>query len=130
VILALWGAVGAVLASIAFGWAVWTPSRNILCGAETGAVICQIVRQDVSRGVKPCDGVYSFVGVVKSHGAARLRFGCYSGVPMNLENAKTVIDGESSTYRGVTCKVAMAGLRCTNRSSHGFFLSRNRIYRF
>ncbi len=127
---ALGAAVAFLFPSLAAGWAIWTPSRNIMCGAERGSVICQILHQDVSRGARPCGGLYSFVGVVKSQGTARLRFGCYSGVSMSVENAETVADGDTSMHGGVTCRATATGLRCANRSRHGFFLSPSRVYRF
>jgi hypothetical protein len=71
---------GALSPTAASAWSIETPSRNILCAAEQGTVICQILHQNVARSNGPCEGVYSFVGVLRGRGSARLRQGCYTGV--------------------------------------------------
>ena len=38
--------------------------------------------------------------------------------------------GKRWSRGGFTCTSSKAGLRCRNRSAHGFFLSRTRSYRF
>ena len=88
------------------------------------------MHQAVASSPSYCEGIYSFVGVVRRRGSATLNHGCYTGVPFAVESPRTLPYGHSGSIDGVTCTASRSGLRCRNASHHGFFLSRHDIYRF
>jgi hypothetical protein len=83
------GLLALILPSSALAWGIWTPSHNILYGIEDDAVACQIMHQAVASSPSYCEGVYSFVGVVRRRGSATLSRGCYTGVPFAVESPRT-----------------------------------------
>jgi hypothetical protein len=109
-----------------------TPSGNIGC-AYTGAggSTKGYLRCDIGTGLKPRP---------RKPASCQLDYG--SGYEMSdTGRAKVVCAGDTvlrqgfvlrygKTWRrgGFTCASRLAGLRCTNRSARGFFLSRARSY--
>jgi len=94
-----------------------TPSGNIACNAGPyhgkPLLACTVFsKADAKRGQK----VWAMAS------AGRVSVGFVFG------NAATdypkVAYGRSWTWHGIRCLSQRAGLTCTNRSSHGFFLSR------
>jgi hypothetical protein len=117
-------------AATARAWGIETPSKNILCGTLDGTVQCTILRQIVVTAPSTCDGDYTFDGVLRSRGPARLKVGCYGGLVFNPSGLVVLSYGSRATKLGVTCSSSTIGLRCVNESGHGFFLSRHRDYKF
>jgi uncharacterized protein DUF6636 len=108
-----------------------TPSKNIYCAWLSGP---QTLRCDILSGVKPlppkpasCDFDWGAGYEVKRTGRARIL--CVSDSVVT-SSAKVLRYGQSWSRGGFTCISRVTGLRCRNRSGHGFFLSRQRSYRF
>jgi hypothetical protein len=104
------------------------PSKNIACLYSTGPTV---LRCDILSGVRP-----------RPSGSCQLDWAGYSARPTGRAfptcagdtaySPRARILPYGSTWRrgGFTCSSKTAGLRCTNRSGHGFFLSRQRSYAF
>ena len=133
-------AVVAALASVVLGSAqaakygsFTTPSGNIVCGYGGGSIGCGI-----KTGLKPApkntchDLDYSGKRMsVRTTGTAVIDLCAGDPGPFLLE-AKAPVLAYGSKWRGsgITCASRRSGLTCTNRSGHGFFMSRTRSYRF
>ncbi len=96
-----------------------TPSRNIVCGIGSSAfagyaVTCTVFSEANRRGQK--------IWALRSRGRARVFFSM-SNAPVQVPVLRY-----GHTYRGsgIRCASRKVGLACTNRSRHGFFLSRQR----
>jgi hypothetical protein len=108
-----------------------TPSHNIACAFSTAPAH---LRCDVLSGLKPaprrppgCQNDWTFGYQVGPTGRARK---VCAGDSVYSPTARVIRYG--TTWRGgpFACKSRLSGLRCTNRSGHGFFLSRQHSYRF
>jgi hypothetical protein len=108
-----------------------TPSHNIACAYSTSPAN---LRCDILSGLKPvpkkppeCQNDWQFGYQIDSTGRARK---VCAGDSVYSPSAKVIRYG--TTWRGgpFTCKSSTSGLRCRNRSGHGFFLSRQHSYRF
>jgi hypothetical protein len=108
-----------------------TPTHNIGCayGSPPATLRC-----DIRSGLKPppprpkgCVDDWTFGYEVEATGRAHTV--CASDTVFT-PGARVVRYG--TTWRGgpLTCKSRRSGLRCTNRSGHGFFLSKQHSYRF
>jgi hypothetical protein len=107
-----------------------TPSGNIGCGyaaleGETPNLRCEIV-----SGLKPlppkprsCPGDWGrAVGMAPTGRASRY---CITDTVMD-PRASVLAYGRTWSRGGFACTSRETGLTCTNRSGHGFFLSRDR----
>jgi hypothetical protein len=112
-----------------------TPSANIGCvySSEPGKA-GPYLRCDILSGLKPkpkrpagctLDWTYGFQVNV----TGRARTVCAGDTAVD-RRARALRYGTKWSRGGFTCTSQKAGLRCTNRSKHGFFLSRARSYRF
>jgi hypothetical protein len=108
-----------------------TPSHNIGCAYTTAPAN---LRCDILSGLKPpppkprgCDNDWTFGLQLAPRGRART---VCAGDTVYSRTARVIRYG--TTWRGgaFTCKSRTIGLRCRNRSGHGFFLSRQHSYRF
>ncbi len=108
-----------------------TPTHNIACAYSTSPAN---LRCDILSGLKPvpkkppgCQNDWQFGYQIDSTGRARK---VCAGDSVYSPSAKVIRYG--TTWRGgpFTCKSTTSGLRCRNRSGHGFFLSRQQSYRF
>jgi hypothetical protein len=106
-----------------------TPSKNIYCGYGSPWVRC-----DISSGLKPkpqkpagCDFDWGQTYLLSGTGRARL--GCVSDSVFS-PTSRVLKYGTRWSRGGITCVSKATGLRCANRSGHGFFMSRQRSYRF
>jgi hypothetical protein len=111
-----------------------TPSGNILCAYLHISGVDVSLRCDILSGLKPrpprprgCDLDYG--GSVGLRPTGRTQVLCVSDTPTTPQ-AKVIAYGR--TWRGgpFTCSSKVAGLRCSNRTGHGFFLSRQRWSQF
>ena len=105
-----------------------TPSGNIYC-AYFGSLRCDIRSGILPKPPKParCDFDGGQTYELPRTGAARV--GCVSD-SVFTPTARILRYGTRWTRGEITCLSRTSGLRCTNGSRHGFFLSRAHSYRF
>jgi hypothetical protein len=112
-----------------------TPSANIGCmfSSEPGRG-GPYLRCDIRSGLKPkpqrpkgCTVDWTFGYEMNMKGRARMV--CAGDTVVN-GRAKVVTYGSKWSRGGFTCVSRRTGLRCRNRSGHGFLLSKQRSYRF
>jgi uncharacterized protein DUF6636 len=109
-----------------------TPSSNIGCVFSSDPSLGgTYLRCDILSGLNP-----------KPRRACQLDLTGYQMAPKGRSSVvcagDTAVDRRAHALRygskwsrgGFTCTSRKAGLRCRNRSGHGFFLSRARSYRF
>jgi hypothetical protein len=108
-----------------------TPSHNIGClyQASPPALRCDIRSGLKPPPPKPRGCTVDWTGGYQVGAAGRAQKVC-AGDTVLSPDARVVRYG--TTWRGgpFTCKSSSSGLRCKNRSGHGFFLSRQHSYRF
>jgi hypothetical protein len=117
-----------------------TPSHNVVCDYAYGApglkssVVCVI-----KSGLKPppprtvCHGGDPTDHVVALSATGHATEPTCAGDPGPLIServARVLAYGHSWRHGGLRCTSEVKGLRCTNASGHGFFLSRVHSYRF
>jgi hypothetical protein len=108
-----------------------TPSGNIGCAFSSppASLRCDILSGLKPRPPKP-QGCRLDSGFGYSLGpTGRARVVCAGDTAVD-RRAKALRYGRTWSRGGLACTSRVAGLRCTNRSGHGFFLSRLRSYRF
>ena len=112
-----------------------TPSSNIGClySSEPGSG-GPYLRCDILSGLKPapkrpkgCTLDWKYGYRIRPTGRALTV--CAGDTAVN-RRAKIVPYGAKWSRGGFTCLSRKAGLRCHNRSGHGFFLSKRHSYRF
>jgi hypothetical protein len=104
-----------------------TPSGNIVCQTNGSSVEC-----GVESGLRPApsntctDLDYSGKRVSLRVTGRPVPVVCASdpGPFLYLKSARVLAYGSSWHGAGLTCTSRRTGLTCTNRSGHGFFLSR------
>ena len=108
-----------------------TPSHNIGCVYSTSPAS---LRCDIRTGLKPpppkpkgCQNDWTFGYEMSARGRART---VYAGDTVFSPSARVVRYGTTLRRGAFRCKSQRTGLRCTNASGHGFFLSRQHSYRF
>jgi hypothetical protein len=110
-------------------------SNNIFCAyVVSSSPYVKYVRCDIMSGIKPkptgkrcIEGTRGISADIDVTGKAT--FPCSSDTVYN-KSAPLLAYGKTWRRGGFTCKSSMAGLRCSNLSGHGFFLSRAHSYRF
>lgn len=111
------------------------PSNNVFCAyVVSSSPYAKYLRCDIMSGIKPkptgkcryegSRGVSADIGVT-----GKATFPCSSDSVYN-KSAPKLNYGKTWRRGGFTCKSTLAGLRCSNLSHHGFFLSRQHSYRF
>jgi hypothetical protein len=112
-----------------------TPSSNIGCvyssdPGRTGPYL----RCDILSGLKPkpprprgCNLDWTFGFQLNARGHARTV--CAGDTAVD-RRARALRYGQTWSRGGLTCTSRRTGLRCKNRSGHGFVLSRAHSYRF
>jgi hypothetical protein len=110
---------------------IQTPSHNIGCLFQSSPAA---LRCDIRSGLKPPPSkprgcTVDWTGGYQVGATGRAQKVC-AGDTVLSANARVVRYG--TTWHGgpFTCKSSSSGLRCRNRSGHGFFLSRRHSYRF
>jgi hypothetical protein len=112
-----------------------TPSSNIGClySSEPG-LGGPYLRCDILSGLKPAprrpkgctlDWKYGY----RLRPTGRALTVCAGDTAVN-KRAKAIPYGGTWSRGGFTCLSKRTGLRCSNRSAHGFFLSKQHSYRF
>jgi uncharacterized protein DUF6636 len=121
--------VSALVAIAAATFSFWfqTPSHNIACIGDSKSIRCdtRFVTKYSQPRFKPkgCDVDWGPLGMGPTGRAHVL---CVGDTALNPK-AKVLKYGESKLYGGkFRCTSRTSGLRCQNRSGHGFFLSRER----
>jgi uncharacterized protein DUF6636 len=128
-LLALTGTSGAAV------YAFRMPSSNIGCIYDSGPKVGgPDLRCDILSGLKPApakprgctlDWKYGY----RIFATGKARTVCAGDTAVD-RHAKAVAYGHRWHMGVFTCLSRRIGLRCTNRSRHGFFLSRKHSYRF
>ena len=111
-----------------------TPSGNIGCYYVSNRNLSGTLRCDIRSGLKPapakpksCTLDWGDSYELSQTGRARLT--CHGDTAID-PTSRVLEYGTRWSRGGFTCTSRKAGLRCSNRSGHGFFLSRSRSYRF
>jgi hypothetical protein len=106
-----------------------TPSKNIICGwhKESGhqaSIRCDLRHSDNPPGPRPksCEGDWGFSYFLSKHGKAI--HWCVSDAPTENPDPRVLAYGRRFSRGGITCTSRQVGLRCHNRTGHGFKLSR------
>jgi hypothetical protein len=102
-----------------------TPSKKIACAGDSKQIRCdtEFATRFAAAKYKPkgCSFDWGQAFEMTPRGAARI--GCVSDTVLN-HKAKVLPYGQSKTFGAFRCKSSTSGLRCTNRSGHGWLLSR------
>jgi hypothetical protein len=111
-----------------------TPSGNIGCYYTSNRTLSASLRCDIRTGLKPKPArpagcALDWGDSYELAPAGRARLTCHGDTAID-PTSKVVRYGTRWSRGGFTCTSRKAGLRCSNRSGHGFFLSRARSYRF
>ena len=108
-----------------------TPSHNIGCAYSTSPAN---LRCDIRTGLKPpppkprgCMNDWTFGYEMSARGRART---VCAGDTVFSPSARVIRYGTTWRAGAFSCSSRRTGLRCRNRSGHGFFLSRQHSYRF
>jgi len=111
-----------------------TPSGNIGCVYASGFGRGPGLRCDIRSGLKPrpprpknCDLDWGDSYEMGATGRAHVT--CHGDTAID-PRARALRYGSIWKKSGFVCTSKRLGLRCRNRSGHGFFLSRARSYRF
>ena len=111
------------------------PSNNVFCAyISSTSPRYTYLRCDIMSHLKPMPSSAGCVegsrGVsVSMNVYGRATYPCSSDTVYNT-NARKLAYGKTWSKGGFTCTSRMTGLKCTNKSGHGFFLSKQRTYRF
>ena len=102
-----------------------TPSKNIACGYSAGAPA--FLRCDILSGLKPeprrsCELDWTGASMRPT---GRATASC-AGDTVYDPRSRILAYGQTWRRGGFRCTSRTTGLTCTNRSGHGFFLSRQR----
>ena len=109
-----------------------TPSKTTICmiavdrsGKQRPWVRCDVMDATNAPPAKPksCEFDYGFSFGVRSTGRAYRN--CVSDAIADPDKTKTLPYGSSASLGGITCTAKRTGLRCVNRSGHGFRLRRD-----
>jgi hypothetical protein len=99
-----------------------TPSGNIGCVAYSGFLRCDIGQFSWPRPARPksCPLAYGDSFTMRGHG--RPLWTCHGDTALHQGHALAY--GRTWRHGAFTCVSRITGLTCSNRSHHGFFLSR------
>jgi len=126
--------VGAAQAGVSAFVTFRTPSGNIGCVYARGPGAPTSLRCDIRSGLLPrphkppgCRLAWGDSYSMNATGGVVLT--CHGDTAV-LPNARILRYGTQWRRSGFVCRSRTVGLRCKNRSGHGFFLSRQHSYRF
>ena len=100
-----------------------TPSGNTGCAITGKSVRCDLLRNDAAKPPRPASCEFEWgnsFGLDRTGRAKRL---CNSDTVFDPD-ARVLAYGSSISRKGIKCTSRSSGLRCKNRSGHGFKLSR------
>jgi hypothetical protein len=106
-----------------------TPSGNIVCAFSGGSIRCDI-RSGLHRlppRPRDCDVDWGQGFTLRKRGRAAIV--CAGDTVLALD-VPTLRYGRTWRRGGITCVSRSVGLRCHNADGRGFFLSRERAFRF
>ena len=111
-----------------------TPSGNIGCVYSSGLgskpnLRCDIRSRLKPRPRKPTGCTLDWGDSYELGVAGRATVTCHGDTAI-LPSARVFRYGKRRSFHGIVCRSRRVGLRCRNRSGHGFFLSRQHSYRF
>ncbi len=111
-----------------------TPSGNIGCYYTSNRDLRDTLRCDIRSGLRPAPArprscTLDWGDSYELAPTGRTRLTCHGDTAID-PTARVLRYGTRWSRGGFTCTSRKAGLRCRNRSGHGFFLSRARSYRF
>jgi len=111
-----------------------TPSGNIGCGYSSGmgprSLRCDIASGLKPRPARPKDCVHLNWGDSYTMNVrGRVILTCH-GDTVIIKGSRVIGYGKTWSRGGFLCVSQRTGLQCTNRSRHGFVLSRRHSYRF
>jgi hypothetical protein len=111
-----------------------TPSGNIGCLYSSGLgaapnLRCDIRSRLVPRPRKPRGCTLDWGDSYEMNVTGRVGVTCHGDTAI-LPTARKLRYGTRWSVHGFVCRSRLAGLRCRNRSGHGFFLSRQHSNRF
>jgi hypothetical protein len=128
------GSAGAARAGKAALVTFRTPSGNIGCVYAGGSGSPNSLRCDIRSGLlprtpKPPGCRLAWGDSYSMNAIGRVVLTCHGDTAI-LPNARILRYGTTWRRGGFTCRSRAVGLRCENRSGHGFFLSRQHSSRF
>jgi hypothetical protein len=110
-----------------------TPSKNIYCAYFHESGSKPFLRCDVSQlthqAPKPHGCQFDWGRSFGMNSTGRASALCVSD-SVHDKRAKTLAYGKTRKYGSFTCTSKTSGLRCSNRSGHGFSLNRDRYKLF
>jgi hypothetical protein len=111
-----------------------TPSGNIGCYYMSSRSLQATLRCDIRSGLKPAPSkpkscTLDWGDSYELAPTGRARFTCHGDSAID-PTSRILRYGTRWSRGGFTCTSRKAGLRCSNRSGHGFYLSRGHSYRF
>jgi hypothetical protein len=108
-----------------------TPSRNIGCAYDSSPAFlrCDIRSGLKPRPPKPRNCPLDWGDSYELAPTGRALYTCHGDTAID-PTSRVLKYGTRWSRGGFTCASRKAGLRCSNRSGHGFFLSRAHSFRF
>jgi hypothetical protein len=113
-----------------------TPTGNIGCvyssgftGAEAPTVRCDIRSRLHPEPTRPGKCPLDYGDSIEISRTGRAILVCHGDTALD-PRARVVAYGHAWKRGGLTCSSRSTGLRCSNQSGHGFFLSRQRWFVF
>jgi hypothetical protein len=110
-----------------------TPSKNIYCAWDHVSGTAQLLRCDVQRlahqAPKPSGCQFEWGRSFGVNPTGRASALCVSDAVYD-KHAKVLPYGKTRKFGSFTCTSKTSGLRCSNRSGHGFVLNRDRYKLF
>jgi hypothetical protein len=99
-----------------------TPSGNIGCITFNGSLRCDIAQFSWHRPARPKDCPLDYGDSFTMRGTGRPVWTCHGDTVMHQGHALAY--GKTWHHGAFKCVSRITGLTCSNRSRHGFFLSR------
>ncbi len=108
--------------ALAAGFAFQTPSKNIGCLGGSGGLRCDIGQKDWQSPRRPKSCHLAYGDSLAMSATGRPEWTCHGDT---VRHEGSILPyGTTARFGAFTCISRSIGLTCTNRSGHGFFLSR------
>ncbi len=105
-----------------------TPSKNVGCIGDATSLRCDIAQTSVRPPARPASCQFDFGNYFSMSSRSRSTRACVSDTA--LGGRRIVAYGTSIRIGPFLCVSKTTGLRCTNRTGHGWSLSRAKITLF